>query len=491
MISTRIRGFVALAIVVTSAIFALTVSHLARAEETSGVALTEVASGAPICRYGVNVTSGSNTFSELNMSPLRLGWYLNYLGTRTSSQPANIEFVPVIRLTQTTETDYSYSPNGAALTNAITANLGATWLIGNEPDRRGTIQDNVEPHVYAAAYFELYHLIKQADPTARVFAGTIVQPTPLRLRYLDMVLNSYYESQGQAMPVDGWSIHNFILNEVSCNYDPGDCWGADIPPGIDEPFGERVSIDDNDSYDRFVERIIRFRQWMKDRGYNDLPLYLTEYGILMPPDYGFGPDRVNSFMNKTFDYMTSAADQTLGYSADGYRLVQKWSWYSTTDQTYNGWLFDGETKQPTATGLNFATHSAPISIVNDLQPWKLVTSPANLYYSGTPLNIQIKARITNSGNPAVPVGPATVRFYNGDPSQGGVKIGNDQIVNLAGCGEWVEVSVPWNGVGAGVYQIFVVVDASNAISEINESNNTRSFSILVGTEQNFMPVVRR
>lgn len=47
----------------------------------------------------------------------------------------------------------------------------------------------MEPHIYAAAYHALYYLIKQADPTARVIAGTIVQPTPLRLRYLDMVLD--------------------------------------------------------------------------------------------------------------------------------------------------------------------------------------------------------------------------------------------------------------------------------------------------------------
>ena len=37
----------------------------------------------------------------------------------------------------------------------------------------------------------------------------------------------------EPMPVDGWSIHNFILPEVNCDFFPENCWGADVPPGID------------------------------------------------------------------------------------------------------------------------------------------------------------------------------------------------------------------------------------------------------------------
>lgn len=51
------------------------------------------------------------------------------------------------------------------------------------------------------------------------------------------------------MPVDGWSIHNFILNEVSCDYDPGNCWGAGIPPGINADVGEVLDVQDNDNMD--------------------------------------------------------------------------------------------------------------------------------------------------------------------------------------------------------------------------------------------------
>ena len=445
---------------------------------------------AKLCRYGVNATS-RDPFTGYDMEALRIGWYLNYEATPASTEPAGYTFIPVIRLTQVGLNGYTYSPSGSSLTSAIATSPGASWMIGNEPDRRGTIQDNVEPHVYAAAYHELYHLIKDADPTAKIFAGTIVQPTPLRLRYLDMVLNSYQQTFGQAMPVDGWSIHNFILNEVSCNHDPANCWGADVPPGINEPYGEIVAIDDNDDIDRFKERIVRFRQWMKDRGYADRPLYLTEYGILMPPDFGFDAARVSTFMNSTFDYMASAADPNIGYAADGFRLVQVWSWYSTADTSYNGWLFDPNSQQLTAVGQNFAAHSAAVLPDNDLFPWRLSSDPGSPIYQGAPLTLQLRASIANSGNLAAPAGPVLVRFYRGDPTQGGTQIGGDQTVNLAGCGDHATVSVTWNGVQAGTHRIFVVADAANGVSESDEGNNKQEFTVLVGTQQTFIPRIGR
>lgn len=454
--------------------------------QTSPVAAAADAA-APLCRYGVNVIS-NQTFIDHDTTPLRMGWYLNYSANRNANQPAGVEFVPVIRLTQTSETGFTYSPNGASLASAIAANPGARWLIGNEPDRRTSIQDNVEPHIYAAAYHELYYLIKQADPTARIIAGTIVQPTPLRLRYLDMVLNSYHQTFGEAMPVDGWSIHNFILPEVSCAYDPKKCWGAEIPPGMDDPFGEIVSMDDHDDFARFKERVVRFRQWMKDRGYRETPLYLSEYGILMPPEYGFEAPRVNAYMTKTFDYLTAATSATLGYPADGNRLVQKWSWYSATDQDYNGWLFDSGLS---AMGQNYATHTAAIAVENDLAPWRLMTDPGTLYYTGAPLTIQLQAVVSNAGNPAAKAGPAVVRFYDGNPTQGGQQIGVDQTVSLAGCGSNTIAAVQWANVGPGLHQVYVVVDATNAIAETNEANNIQSFPVLVGTQRAFTPRIAR
>jgi hypothetical protein len=417
-----------------------------------------------------------------------MGWYLNYHAWSNAPRPNGVTYTPVIRLSQVVgEDDYTYEPNGAELQAAIDGNPGATWYIGNEPDRRD-VQDDMLPHLYARAYHELYALIKGADPNAHVIAGTIVQPTPVRLLYLDMVLDSYRDEFGEPLPTDGWSVHNFILNEASCDYYV-DCWGAGIPPGIDWPHGELLSINDNDDFDRFVERIWRFRTWMRDRGYNGLPLYVSEYGILMPIDYGFNPTRVNDFMNTTFDFMRTATDPHLGNPNDEYRLVQRWSWYSAIDTEFNGWLFDPTTYQMTAIGSNYAAYTAPLTADVDLFPATITSTPIAPFSSGAPVTVTLTASIANGGNRVDTTTGVVARFYDGDPAQGGTQIGSDQVVQLAGCGDHSTVSVTWHNVPPGAHPVYVVVDPEATIAEADEMNNTRWQTILVASERALLPGV--
>lgn len=451
-----------------------------------------------LCRYGVNsVSLPTKGFVGLNTDPLRLGYYSNYFPRKAYAQPAGLEFLPTFRLKQVGDNGYLVHVDGIELSDqqvkdAILASPGARWLIGNEPDRR-KYQDDLEPHVYATAYHDLYYLIKGIDPTAQIIAGTIVQPTPVRLLYLDMILDSYRRQYGNGMPVDAWSIHNFIIDEVGPN-------GAELPPGIDNFVGESIALKDHDNMQIFKERIVRFRNWMKSRGYGNTPLHVTEFGILLPPDYmdaegyDFGTPRVNAFMNATFDYMTVATDPVIGYPADGYRLVQSWSWYSLdydSPENSNGWLFNTKTKLISEMGQNFATYTGAVTQAVDFLPYAVSTNPGSPIYAGTPLSLQLTVDIGNAGNLAAKTGPAVVRFYLGNPAQGGVQIGGDQSINLAGCGDNGPVSVTWNGVIAGWHRIFVVVDPANAIAETNEGNNTREFTVFVGTEQNFFPHVGR
>ena len=65
---------------------------------------------------------------------------------------------------------------------------------------------------------------------------------------------------------------------------------------------------------------------MARQGYRSYPLIVTEFGVLMPDDYGFTTERVNSFMSATFDFLQNTADAGLGDPMDGNRLVQKWSY---------------------------------------------------------------------------------------------------------------------------------------------------------------------
>jgi hypothetical protein len=447
---------------------------------------------ALLCQYGVNAIVKS--IDTVDLGALRAGWYLNYHAQSNPLRPNGVEYVLTIRLTQTGPDSYTYSLGSGSddIQTVANGNPGAIWLIGNEPDRRDW-QDDIEPQVYAKAYHDLYLAVKAADPTARLYAGTIVQPTPLRLQYLDLVLLNYLQRYDTTMPVDGWSIHNFILNEVSCDYDPGNCWGAEIPPGINAPYGEIISIDENDSITHFQERIIAFRQWMKARGYRDVPLTVSEYGVLMPEDFGFPPSRVNTYMSNTFQFMDTAVDPEIGYPYDNNRLVQTWSWYSTGNPAdpYNGYLFEeaGSNWVLSAMGTHYGGYTAVLPEKLDFYPATVFADPA--FSQGQPVTVTLKARVANSGNLAETTGPVVVRFYDGDPQSGGMQIGADQTVTLAGCGRVDVVELLWPNVPPGTHEVYVVVDEDGAFTEVNEGNNMASQTILVATERSFLPIIDR
>jgi hypothetical protein len=235
---------------------------------------------------------------------------------------------------------------GAAQISAIArANPGALWLVGNEPDVEW--QDNLAPATYVELYRRAYSVLKSADPTAQVAIAGVSQPTPLRLRYLDAVLEAYRERFDAEIPVDVWNVHNFVLQELRGG------WGVGIPPGLSDDQGMLYEVDDSDNLDIFRQQVVAFRQWMADRGYQNYPLIVSEYGILMPEDFGFLPERVVGFLVGTFDFFLTASDPALGYPADSNRLVQMWCWYSLdapADYYPTSNLFDPQTGGLTAVG---------------------------------------------------------------------------------------------------------------------------------------------
>jgi hypothetical protein len=245
-----------------------------------------------------------------------------------------------------------YQPDAATIRAAAAANPGAVWLIGNEPDVAW--QDNMTPEGYAQVYHELYYLLKAADPTCRVAIAGVSQPTPLRLAYLERVLDAYQAHYGDPMPVDVWNVHGFVLREER------DSWGVGIPPGFDVNAGVLYQIEDHGDLEIFKSQILAFRRWMAKHGQRDRPLVLSEYGILMPADYGFGSDQVIAFMYAAFDYLSTATDELVGYRQDNDRLVQWWAWYSLADTVYQtSNLFDPETKALTDVGSAFAAYTPP------------------------------------------------------------------------------------------------------------------------------------
>jgi hypothetical protein len=165
------------------------------------------------------------------------------------------------------------------------------------------------------------------------------------------------------MPIDVWNVHAFILREER------DSWGVDIPPGMDDSLAIRYEIEDHDNLEILEQNLIDFRSWMADRGYRDKPLIVTEYGILMPEDYGFPPQRVAEFLTGTFRlFQTLSGD--LGYQSDDGRLVQQWFWYSVYANVLypTGNLYNPSDGQLTALGQVWAEYVSGSSIDSNLMP---------------------------------------------------------------------------------------------------------------------------
>lgn len=294
-------------------------------------------------RAGVSMPDGSPFFFDWPAD--RPGWYLNWgVNLRQQSgfwglwqQPVMalpdprlaMEFTPMVRMR-----NGRLHPPTSTLRALAAQNPGLTWLIGNEPDVRW--QDNTSPEVYAIAYHRAYTAIKQGDPTAQVAVAGLSQITPLRLAYLTRMWDFYRKLYGAAMPVDVWNMHAFMLREER------GAWGVNIPLGFDIVQSGRLwDVEDHDDLALVEEQVRAMRQWMAERGQQNKPLWITEYGILMPEEYGFNDERVIRFMLGSFDLFLEMADDKTGYPADGNRLVQRWNWYPTRDSRYSaGNLFD-------------------------------------------------------------------------------------------------------------------------------------------------------
>ena len=256
------------------------------------------------------------------------------------TQPAPINAWQMIRITQAGLRSHT---SWDAIASIIDTQPGAYWMVGNEMDV--AVQDNVTPDEYARIYHDVYHFIKERDPSAKLVIGGVSQPTPLRMAYLDIVLNTYQREYGTPMPIDIWNVHAFILREEA------NSWGVGIPRGMGSAGAILYEIDDHKDLTIFRQNIINFRAWMAARGYANRPLVVSEYGILMPPEYGFSPAEVSEFMTGTFDFFLSSANGN-GYPADGNRSVQWWFWYSlyNPDIFTAGSLYDRPTGQITEVG---------------------------------------------------------------------------------------------------------------------------------------------
>ncbi len=462
----------------------------------------------PNCRFG----AGQAGQGGYNLAALNLGWYLDWRTTNTPTHPNNAEYFQVVRIQPAIDGGFTFMPPTSTLQASVLANPGATWLIGNEPD--SPFQDNLLPELYARAYHHLYALIKSDDATARIGAGGIVQPTPLRFQYLDRVLAAYQMYYSQTLPADLWNIHSYILREITYddpqavnNGGPYEVWGAFVPPGINATRGELYTYSQMFSQSIFRQRLIDFRSWMARNGYRDVPLAITEYGTLFPYiPYNFAPytgepfnytdengvemteARTAVFMTGTFNTLQTLLDPNLGYRFDGGRVVQRWAWYSVDDTRYGGMLFNPITQDLRPLGNVFAAYTNQITPTVDLFP---VVDPVVVRWAGMPLTATLKAVVANQGNISASHA-ITVAFYAGSAGSGS-PIGQAVIPTpaLQGCGGALQANITWSLSSPGVHPFSVKVEGTEAGGESNLSNNMATSYVLVSTESVFLPLMRR
>ena len=103
----------------------------------------------------------------------------------------------------------------------------------------------------------------------------------------------------------------------------------------------------------FYAQLIEFRKWMKQRGYENKPLIISEYGILLSEEHGYTPDYIASYLFHTLQIILLSYDCDLGNPQDDYRIVQEVSWFSANYVPHaNSMLFD-ENKNLTEVGKAF------------------------------------------------------------------------------------------------------------------------------------------
>jgi hypothetical protein len=266
--------------------------------------------------FGLSSKANEDEWSD----KLGAQWYFDW-ATKASRKSKQLEYWQTIRVNQN-----GYSPSREKIETIAKKFSGYTWIIGNEPDN--AFQDNTSPEKYAEIYHELYMLIKSKDRHAKIAIAGVSQPTPTRLAYLSRVLDSYEQMYNEKLPVDWWNIHAYVLREEF------DSWGAGIPVGLSIEHGELYEIEQHGDISIFQQNLIQFRKWMKENGYQDSPLVITEFGILLPEEFGYSQELISDYLNQTSLWMLTYKDEEIGFPEDDYRLVQKFAWFSLSDPNF-------------------------------------------------------------------------------------------------------------------------------------------------------------
>ncbi|MEM7115503.1 MAG: hypothetical protein AAF614_23885 [Chloroflexota bacterium] len=506
---------------------------LAKPAAETAVSATENTNDLANCRYGVAPVAAPHTPWVENLGA---GWYLEFFAKTIPDPPANnAEFFQVIRIHQNkTETGeylpgYTTTPplGSTTLDNHIMNNPGSVWIVGNEVDRGPndgdveSLQDDTFPEVYAQAYHDTYEYIKQRDPSARIANSGLVQVTPGRLQYLDLMWQAHIDLYGYPMSVDIWNIHLYILPELDVHGNPNGI--ANVALGTDPSLGRQESggnanlcgfdtiycFAEHDDINVFAQQVRAMRQWMKDHGQQNKPLILSEYSLLFPyivegdgcflqDEFGncFTPERVQQFMQASFSFLENARDPELGFPLDDDRLVQQWLWFAGNSPLQNDVsdLVNDDLTELLPLGEMFRAHVEAQPVTRNLFVEKVNTSinyTPGLTETET-VTATLSVDIRNKGNHSVDT-PYTVSFF-ADAAMT-MPIGST-VVNPVqrGCAlHGATAMVEWPGLAPGKHSFWVLVDSEDVVVETpaNNIDNQGVGFVLVDPQQISLPIIRK
>ncbi len=462
------------------------------------------------CRYGVT----SNTGQAHIIPKIGAGVFYRWEADWPTPLPENgAELLRMIRPRQRKTSSGQYLPYWYTkvrlnddLAEIIRSDPGAVWLIGNEPERGPNPgetytprTDDIHAGIYAEAYHEIYHFIKSIDPTARIANAGLIQITPTRLQYLDMMWDAYERKFGVPMPVDVWTTHAYVLPELTADGEPNNI--ASIPLGTDLAFGKRGSGGDlskcvdpdvyckveHDDPSLLEKQVVSMRKWMKDHGQQNKPLIVTEYGTLymyrvkengscgIRDENGecFSPERVSKFMLESFDYFNNARDPDLGLPTDDDKLVQQWIWYGAWNwDVASADLLLNDQKTLSLMGETFRdhVHEEPtyLNLIVDDVAGTVVSQDGN-----DTATAQLSVSFRNNGNSSVEK-PFTVTFYKDAALT--KPIGSSKVTaNIGGCAtEAFSIGLEWEIADKGTHQFWVKLDSNNILIESDKSDNVGS-----------------
>lgn len=474
------------------------------------------------CRYG------AATLSHLDfpfLTELGVGWVLNFGVSFNLNLPEGIDYAPVIRMNGRStvtgeplaevEFEIPLTDSSGGLGPMVAAHPGELWLVGNEVDRV-YIQDDVMPDVYAKAYHDVYHFIKQRDPSAQIAISGLVEVTPGRLQYLDLVWQSYLDRYGVPMPVDVWNMHVYILPEKKADGSPS---RAAIANGTDPALAILESdltpnqchlanvycYAEHDNMNIFAGQVIAMRQWMKAHGQQNKPLILSEFSLLYPylPENGgcylqdengncFTPERVSQFMVNAFNYLETAVDPNLGYPMDDNRLVQSWLWYAVNElvEGSSNRLVETDYSGLTLMGTTYQNQVALRPLFVNLLPDNAHPVVGTTITPNNTTNVTLTLTLRNNGTTAIN-NPFTITFYA--DSSLSTPIGSTTITTpVNGCTTHLyTTSIVWKNLSPGTHPYWVKIDSTQVITENNETDNVISGIVLIDPAFTYLPIISR